>query len=124
MKNSLNPGLHISEKHFITKNELTTTLQSGDLPIAATPALIIIMEQVACKLIHKRISTDFTTISAEINIKHMLKIAEGDEITCSVHLKFAEDQKLFFDFAIFNTNKDIAAIGAHERFIVKKQDFI
>lgn len=120
----LKPGLHISEKHTVKLAELASSLKTGDIPFIATPSLIILMEQVICKLIHERIPPEYTTVSAEINIKHMLSIAEGSEVTCSIHLKFAEEQKLFFDFAIFNNDEDIAAIGAHERVMVKKEDYL
>ncbi|TLX78274.1 hypothetical protein E9993_00930 [Labilibacter sediminis] len=123
MEQYLKPGLHISEKHIVKNEELATSLNTGDIPYVATPSLIILMEQVICNYIHKRIPAEYTSVSAEINIKHLMTVEEHKEITCSVHLKFAEEQKLFFDFAIFNEDEDIVAIGAHERIIVKKETY-
>lgn len=124
MDDDLKPGLHISKKYLITEQDLASTLKTGDVPFAATPALIIMMEKIICDKIHHLIPSNNTSVSAEINIKHLLPLSVNDEVTCSVHLKFVEDNKLFFDFAVFNVNEDIAAIGAHERIIVDKNEYL
>ncbi len=123
MENFLKPGIKGSERYTISHNDLASTLKTGEIAYAATPALIILMEKTICNVIQERIPTQYTSVSAEINIKHLIPLAEGDEVNCSVHLKFVEENKLFFDFAIFNDQKDIAAIGAHERFLVNKEEF-
>ncbi len=123
MEHNLKPGLHLSKKYSISEKDLASTLQTGDVPYAATPSLIIIMEKVICEMLQERLNEAYTTVSAEINVKHMLSLLKGEQATCSVHLKFVEDSKLFFDFAIFNLNEDVVAIGAHERVIVKKEEY-
>lgn len=118
----LKPGIKETREHIFTKKELASHLKIGNIDLVATPALIILMEQVISDLIHERIPSEYTSVSAEINIKHLLPLSEGDTVVCSVHLKFVEEYKLFFDFAIFNKDKDITAIGAHERVIVRKDE--
>ncbi|WP_066627349.1 thioesterase family protein [Labilibacter marinus] len=124
MDHALKSGLHQSTKVVINQRDLATSLETGEVPYAATPSLIIIMEKVICEMIHPEIPEGYTTVSAEINVKHLLPLAHNDHATCSIHLKFVEDTKLFFDFAIFNTDEDIVAIGAHERFIVNKSEYV
>ncbi len=123
MDSDLKPGLHHSEKFVITESDLASKQKTGDVAYASTPSLIVYMEKVVCGMIHSHINDSSTSVSAEINIKHLIPIPEGTEITSSVHLKFAENNKLFFDFAIFNNKEDIIAIGAHERIIVPKDVF-
>jgi len=120
---NISPGIQNTEKSKVTHEQLASELKTGDIPFIATPALIIFMEKVVCNLIHNKLPNGLTSVSVEINIKHMIPVEEGAEISCSVHLKFAEEGKLFFDFAIFNSDKDIVAIGAHERIIVAKEGF-
>ncbi len=119
----LKQGFQHSKDFFVKKEELASYLKTGDIEYIATPSLIIFMEKVICELIDERIPEEFTSVSAEINIKHLLPIGKEEKISCSVHLKFIEEEKLFFDFAFFNEQKDIIAIGAHERFIVKKETY-
>jgi predicted thioesterase len=123
MQQYLKPGIQESRKYTIKNSDLASTLKTGDIPYVATPSLIILMEQVICDFIHNKMPSEYTSVSAEINIKHLIPLAERETITCSVHLKFVEDDKLFFDFALFNEDKEIVAIGAHERFIVIKDKF-
>ncbi len=122
MQHDLKPGLHLSKKYSIEDKDTVINLKTGDVHQAATPSLIILLEKVIYEMISERISDQFTTISAEINMKHLLPLCVGENVTCSVHLKFAEDNKLFFDFAVFNFDEDIAAIGAHERILIKKEE--
>ncbi len=119
----LKQGFQHSKEFVVKKEELASNLKTGDIEYIATPSLIIFMEKVICELIHERIPEMYTSVSAEINIKHLLPIGINEKVSCSVHLKFIEGEKLFFDFAFFKDNKDIIAIGAHERFIVKKDEF-
>ena len=124
MDYDLKPGLHLSHKFIIEEKDLASALKTGDVPYVATPSLIILMEKVICDMLHERLGDQYTSVSAEINIKHILPLQTGEEVTCSVHLKFAEENKLFFDFAFFNVEEDIAAIGAHERIIVNRIEYV
>ncbi len=119
----LKKGIQHSKDFIIKKEELASFLKTGDMDYVATPSLIVFMEQVICELVHERIPPEYTSISAEINIKHLIPVSINTSITCSAHLKFIDQEKLFFDFAFFNKEKDIVAIGAHERFIVIKNKF-
>ncbi|MCW3787031.1 thioesterase family protein [Plebeiibacterium sediminum] len=119
----LKQGIHHSKEFIIKREELASFLKTGDMDFVATPSLIVFMEQVVCELVHERIPPEYTSISAEINIKHLIPVNIDSTITCSAHLKFVDQEKLFFDFAFFNNEKDIVAIGAHERFIVLKSKF-
>ncbi len=119
----LKPGLHHSDNHTLKEKELASTVKIGNVDVVTTPALIVLLEQVICNIIHERIPPEYTTVSAEINIKHLIPVFKNAEVTCSIHLKFVEKEKLFFDFAIFDTNKDIIAIGAHERYVIAKNKF-
>ncbi|WP_044262568.1 thioesterase family protein [Saccharicrinis fermentans] len=96
MDTQLKPGLHLSKKFNISENDLASTLQTSKVPFAATPSLIILMERVICEMISTHVPETYTSVSAEINIKHLIPVAAGDQVSCSVHLKFVEDTKLFF----------------------------
>ncbi|SMO44996.1 Predicted thioesterase [Saccharicrinis carchari] len=123
MTHSLSPGLNLSQKYTITEQDLASTLKTSQVAYASTPSLIVLIEKVICTLIQDLIGKEKTTVSAEINMKHLIPMAAGEEVTCSVHLKFVEGNKLFFDFALFTTDEDVVAIGAHERAIVKKDEY-
>lgn len=119
MNNKLTPGLSLSQKYTIGEQDLASTLKTSKVTYASTASLIILTEKVICTLVEDLIGNEYTTVSAEINVKHLIPIAAGVELTCSVYLKFVDNDNLFFDFAIFNKEEDMVAIGAHERVVVK-----
>ena len=119
MNSKLTPGLRLSQTYTIGEQDLASTLKTSLVNYASTTSLIILTEKVICDLISVLIGHEYTTVSAEINVKHLIPIALGVELTCSVYLKFVDNNNLFFDFAIFNKQEDMVAIGAHERVIVK-----
>ncbi len=124
MNNSLfKPGIRLSEKFKIQEKELASILFHNDILFITTSALVLRMEETTVNLLKDKLPEDLITISVEINIKHILKAHKGEELTCSVHLKFAEGNQLFFDFAFFNKDNEIVAIGAHERKIIEKHQF-
>lgn len=123
MNNKLTPGLSLSQKYTIGEQDLASTLKTSLVAYASTASLITLTEKVICALIEDLIGIEYTTVSAEINVKHLIPIAVGVELTCSIYLKFVDNDNLFFDFAIFNNDEDIVAIGAHERVIVKIDEY-
>ncbi len=118
------PGIRNSQQFTVQQEELASSLFQNDIEYITTSSLLLRMEQTTVDMLKEKLPEDMITISVEINAKHILKAKLYDELICSIHLKFAEDNKLFFDFAFFNSDKEIIAIGAHERKIVKKTEFI
>lgn len=123
MKNSLKRGLSFSIEKKFTEDQLASTLNVGDVPFVSTPSLLILMEQTCNSLLSGNLDSNETSISAEINIKHTKPVASNQEVKCAVHLKFVDDEKLFFDFVLTDKHKDVIAIGAHERIIINKNSF-
>lgn len=120
---NISSGIQLSEKSKVTEVQLSSSIDTGDIPYISASSLIMKMEQVACNLIHQKLPENHTTISIEINFKQTIPIKLNEEITCSVHLKFIDEDKLFFDFALFNQSNNIIAIGAHEREIINKNEY-
>ncbi len=118
------PGIRHTHQFTVNEKELASSLFHNDINYITTSSLILRMEQTTIELLKEKLPEDMISISVEINAKHILKAKLNEELTCSVHLKFAEDNKLFFDFAFFNKGKELIAIGAHERKIISKNQFI
>lgn len=123
MKKKLTPGLNLTQTYTIGEEDLASNLKTSRVAYASTASLIIMMEKSIGVMLNDLIGKDFTTVSAEINIKHITPVPAGTEISCSVHLKFIDENKLFFDFAVFDKEEEMLAIGAHERAIVKVVEF-
>lgn len=124
MKNSLKQGMSLSLKKMITDDLIASNQNLGDSLFASTPSLLLLMEQTCNILLNKHLPKEHTTITAEINIRHTKPIYIDETVTTSVHLKYIDDEKLFFDFVLLDDENDVIAIGAHERIIVNKNNLI
>lgn len=124
MRNSLKQGMNISLDKTITADLIAANQNLGPIEYVSTPSLILLMEQACNELIDAHLSQVHTSICAEINIKHLKPCGVGTKVNTSVHLKYIDEEKLFFDFVILDLDKEVIAIGAHERVIVNKNNLI
>lgn len=124
MNNSLKQGMNLSLKKMITDRLIAANQDLGDNHYASTPSLLLLMEQTCNVLLDKHLPKEHTSITAEINIKHTKPILIDQTVTTSVHLKYIDDEKLFFDFVLMDDENDVIAIGAHERIIVDKNNLV
>lgn len=115
---SLVEGMLFSDKKIIQESDLDSYWQIGQLSVLATPILIAFVEQTIVKFLLQCEGPSFETISLETNIKHVKPALQGENIHCNIHLKYIDGDKLFFDAAVLNDNKEDIAVGAQERQII------
>lgn len=114
-----------TEKYItVRKEDLATSLRTGQVPFLSTAAMIVYMEQCCVALIDPNLPVGYDTVSTEMNVRHLHTAKLNEEVICRAHLKFMEDKKLFFDVAMVNKNGVSIGLGAHERYIVCHTTFI
>jgi predicted thioesterase len=121
--NQIQEGLRLTLEKRVGTEDLAINVGTSNVSVLSTSALILFMEKAVTSLIKPYIEEGKETVSSEINIKHFKPVGENGLIRCVVHLKFVEQNKLFFDVAILDQNHDEIAIGAHSRYIIDKVDF-
>jgi predicted thioesterase len=117
--NTIQEGLRQTVIKTITKAELASTIGTSRSKTLSTSALILFIEKTIFSLINPYLTEEETSVSSEINIKHFRAAKENETIRCTVHLKYVENNKLFFDVAVFDVAHNEIAIGAHSRRIIK-----
>ena len=118
---NIQEGLRLTVVKTINNNELASTIGTSRSQTLSTSALILFIEKTIFSLIEPYLSEDETSVSSEINIKHFKAANENETIRCTVHLKYVENNKLFFDVAVFDEAHNEIAIGAHSRRIIKQK---
>ncbi|MBN2167293.1 MAG: hypothetical protein JW717_13535 [Marinilabiliaceae bacterium] len=111
-------GMLFSEEMIVRNSDLDSYWHIGQLDVLATPILIAFVEQTIVKFLTQLEGPLFDTICLETNMKHIKPAHEGEKIRCNIYLKYIDEDKLFFDAAVLNYNKEEIAIGAQERQIV------
>ena len=115
---SLSEGMLFSDEKTVNETDLDTYWHIGQLGVLATPILIAFIEQTIVKFLSDIHGPSFETICLETNIKHLRPAGIGEKIRCNIHLKYIDDNMLFFDAAVLNQNSEEIGIGAQERQII------
>ncbi len=115
---NLTEGLTHTLSMRVTEADIADTLGTAKVRVMSTSTLIRFMEKTVFELVKDRIPQGFASVSVEINIKHLKPIKKETLLRCNVHLKYIDNNKLFFDVAVLDQNKEQVALGAHERRIV------
>ena len=112
-----------SQSITVTENQTADKIGSGGLPVFSTPSLIALMENTAMKMFHE-LTSDLTTVGAEISIKHQKASKIGAIITCNATCLEIDNRKYTFQLEAKDEQGDIIGEGIHIRYIVNIEKFI
>jgi predicted thioesterase len=112
---NLRPGM--TAERTITV-EPQHTVSHTKTPVLSTPVMISMMENVAKDLTQEFLTTAFTTVGYEVNIKHKAPAALGTEVKVWTRLLEAAGRKLLFEVRVSQGEKVIGE-GLHRRTIIQ-----
>jgi fluoroacetyl-CoA thioesterase len=107
----------------VTENQTAEKVGSGGLPVFSTPSLIALMENTAMRMFHE-LTSDLTTVGAEINIKHLKASKIGSIITCTATCTEIENRKYSFQLEVKDDRGEIIGLGTHIRYVVNSERFM
>lgn len=107
----------VEEKH------LACSVESGDLRVLATPAMMALMEKAAMLCIAPELDDDTTTVGGEIHSTHIRPTALGKTITATAELTEAEGRRYTFRISA-SDEQGIIGEGTHIRFAVNREKFM
>ena len=80
MKIEIGDKITLSEE---VTDELTAAhWGSGSLPVYATPAMTLLVERAAVKLLEGKLDEGMTTVGTNLNISHVSATPVGCQVTC------------------------------------------
>lgn len=121
MKIEIGDKITLSEE--VTAELTAARWGSGSLPVYATPAMTLLVERAAVKLLEGKLDEGMTTVGTNLNISHVSATPVGCKVTCQCHLTEINRKKLEFQVEIMD-NKGRIGIGTHERYIVAADSFL
>jgi len=122
-KNTIEEGIRLTLEKRVENESLALSLGTSNVRALATSSLIHLMEKAISMLVEPYLEKGTTTVSSEINVKHLKPVGEGMLIRCMVHLKFLEKNRIYLDVVVLDENHEEVAIGAHCRQIVKADEY-
>lgn len=107
----------------IDSTRTAKSLGSGGYPVAATPYLVLAVENAAYLLAQGELSEGTSTVGTLMNFEHMRATPEGMSVTARVTLEEVDGKRLVFSFEVTD-ERELVARGTHERFIVADEKFL
>ncbi len=119
----LKTGMIFEVKNKIDASRTAVALGSGGYPVAATPYLVLAVENAAYRLAQAELPEGESTVGTLMNFEHLRATPEGMDVTARVELTEVDGKRLVFSFEVHD-ERELVARGSHERFIVKTEKFL
>lgn len=116
-------GLTGRQTITVTEDMTAEKAGSGSLPVYATPCMIALMENTACRSVEKELEKGQGTVGTLIQVKHTAATPVGMKVTCETVLEEVDRRRLVFQVKAYD-EKGLIGEGLHERFIIDNERFM
>jgi predicted thioesterase len=117
------PGLVGSVDHTVKEGDTAEALQSGDVPMMATPRVIALAEEASCLAVADQLEPGDTTVGMRVQLDHLLPVPVGRSVRVEAKLETVEGRRLTFVVSV-NNDHGLVAAGKVTRVIVHRDRFI
>ena len=117
------PGLTGTRALPVTDCDTAAVYGSGTLPVLATPAVLLLVEQTALESVAPFLADGDTTVGTLAEVHHTSASPVGSTVTCRTELVEVDRARLRFSFTVTDPLGEVAS-GVHERFIVHTEKFM
>ena len=119
----LETGIQGHQELTVTENMTAESMESGCLPVFATPLMIALAEKTAMLSVAGRLSNGEDTVGSAVNIRHLSPSTIGTKVWCDSELVEIDRKRLIFHVAVFDEYGMIGE-GTHDRFIIDREKFM
>ena len=116
-------GIKGRQELVVTDNVTAESMESGCLPIFATPMMIALAEKTAMLSVAPFLAEGEDTVGTAVNIRHLSPTPVGLRVWCDSELTEIDRRKLVFSVNIYDET-GLIGDGTHERFIINRESFI
>lgn len=119
----LRAGLSGSVSMPVTEDRLATQVGSGDVPVFASPMLVLAMEAAAVACLRGHLPDDYQSLGYHLDVKHTAPTPLGATVTATATIKSIDGRKVTFDVSAHDGVEPIGT-GVHIRIIVDTPRFM
>lgn len=116
-------GLNYTSEIIVNHDNTAAKMESGDLPVFATPAMIALMENASMNAVAPCLDDSVTTVGGNINVSHLAPTKIGVCVHAMAELVQVEGRKLTFKVVATCEGKTIGE-GTHVRYVVDRERFM
>ena len=119
----LEPGLVGSASLTVGEEDTAGALGSGDVPVLATPRVVLLAERATVAAVHPQVREGETTVGYRVQLDHLAPVPVGDEVTAEAVLESVEGRRLTFRVSVKHRDGLVAA-GRITRVVVERTRFL
>jgi predicted thioesterase len=119
----LQVGIRGTGEAVVTEALTARAMGSGELPVYATPAMLLLVEETAWKSVAPALEPGQGTVGTKLDFAHLAATPLGRKVRCETELIGIDRRRLTFSAAVYDEAGKIGE-GTHERFIVDNERFL
>ena len=120
---SLRTGLAASATLVVTDADTALALQTGDVPVIATPRIVRLAEEASVNAIEGMLSDGMTSVGYRVQLDHLAPTPVGGKVRAEATLEAIEGRRLTFRVSVSDGHGLVAA-GRITRVIVERDRFL
>jgi fluoroacetyl-CoA thioesterase len=98
-------------------------LGSGDVPVLATPRVVLLAERATVHAVENHVIEGQTTVGYRVQLDHLAPVPVGDEVLAEAVLESVEGRRLTFRVSVKHRDGLVAA-GRITRVVVERERFL
>jgi predicted thioesterase len=119
----LEPGLSGTAELIVAEGDTALALETGDVPVLATPRVARLAEQATVRAVHDRLADGTTTVGYRVQLDHLAPTAIGGRVQAEAMLENVEGRRLTFRVSVSDAHGLVAA-GRITRVVVERARFL
>lgn len=116
-------GVQASVELVVSYLDTACSLQSGDVPVLATPRIISLCEAASVAALADQLQEGETSVSTRVELSHIAPVAVGSTVRAAAVLERNEGRRLVFSVSV-NDSCGLVAAGRVTRVVVDREHFL
>ena len=117
------PGLSARCSMVVGEQDTAIAVRSGDVPVLATPRLLALCEETACRAMGQRLGPGRTSVGAGVQFDHLAPVRVGSTVEAEATLDKVEGRRLIFTVTVAD-DAGLVGAGRMTRVIVDVEGFL
>jgi fluoroacetyl-CoA thioesterase len=120
---TLKPGLVAELSHTVTDADTAIALDSGRVPVLATPRLLAWAEEATVRAVDGELDAGETSVGTRIQLEHLRPTGVGGTVTMTARLAHVDDRLLRFEVTAVDGTGVTVGHGQITRVVVDRDRF-
>lgn len=116
-------GLKYESELVVTEEITSIAMNSGDVPVLATPAMIALMENAAMLAVKGKLAEGQTTVGTFLATSHLKPSKVGAKVKAVAKVVGVNDRLISFEIEAYQDG-NLIGTGTHQRHIIDKEKFL